>query len=536
MKQVQWYVLHTAPRIERDIRQRLDAEPEVWETFLPMRKSFVTLAGKRLTRYTPLIPGYLFVRTDLGFLRRNLSDRYPQCYLQLDALRQAGHPMVISDAEMERFKFFTEQTDGQLTLLHSPYSQFHNNDRVRILTGPFAGYEGFIREIKRDNKLIFKVGNMAIAVSNIMRYDVSVISNAVPAGQTVLVRHLVDILLGRLQFLGFPDEAPQVLRDTLKYIGTERTLEDWLKALTEKGATRRLQAFRNFESNDAAYFLTLARYYYGKEPKTTLLHEIPDSVLRPFLTQTVGDEQLSPLSPVAHTAWKGKLQCASASLQPSAPSPQQSAASSSASEQKETGDSSAEQQVVEPLSSVSVSAHPLSEPLTLLTHAHFTEALCPIGFDENRYQSDTDHSEVEPHRYVAHVGMTKLPDGRYLYFSNWNEFYSHYQVLPHEERVKLLDKLEKYQLTAFHSALEGESLTTALSPEIHLGPVPQFDFSGFYMIFPANTLGEVLTTNPYHFELLQNYLTQSLHLIIEIMQSSRLRAWQTYLRTVWLRG
>lgn len=530
MKRVQWYVIHTAPRIERDIRQRLDAEPEVWETFLPMRKNFVTLADKRLTRYTPLIPGYLFVRTDLSFLRKNLSARYPQCCLQLDALRQVSHPMVISDAEMERFKFFTEQTDGQLTLLHSPYSQFHNNDRVRILTGPFAGYEGFIREIKRDNKLIFKVGHMAIAVSNIMRYDVSVISNAVPAGQTVLVRHLVDILLGRLQFLGFPDEAPQVLRDTLKYIGTERTFEDWLKVLTEKGPARCLEAFRNLQSDEAAYFLTLARHYYGKEPKTTLLHEIPDSVLRPFLTRTAGDEHLSPLSPVTHMEWEGRLQCVTA------PSQVQTAAAYTASDRTETGISSAEQQVVSSSSSVSVSTQPLSAPLTLLTHAHFTEALCPVGFDENRYQSDTDHSEVEPHRYVAHVGMTKLPDGRYLYFSNWNEFYSHYQVLPHEERQKLLDKLEKYQLTAFRSALEGKSLTTALSPEIRLGPVPQFDFSGFYMIFPANTLGEVLTANPYHFELLQNYLTQSLHLIIEIMQSSRLRAWQTYLRTVWLRG
>ena len=547
MKQVHWYVIHTTPRIERDIKQRLDAQADVWETFLPMQKRLVTLAGKRLTRYTPLIPGYLFVRTNLAFLRKFMPVKAPQCYLQLDALREISRPMTIADAEMERFKFFTERTDGQLTLLHSPYSQFKNNDRVKILTGPFAGYEGFIREIKRDNKLIFKVGNMAIAVSNILRYDVEVISNAVPEGETILVRNLVDHLLGRLQFLGFPDEAPQVLRDVLKYLGTERTPEDWLQYIHEKGNLRYLRAFQHLDDSEASYFLTLARYYFGKEPNTQLLKEISDLPLRPFLTQTVGNENIQPLTPVRQVE-QGKYEPTSAEALATTPEEAPSSstdrfaryaalcAARAARAEKQTAPTTADQEETVALSTGQNTAFVLSPRITLISHTHFTEALCPIDIDENRYQFASDDTQVERHHYVAHVGMSKLPDGNYLYFSNGDEFYSHYAVMSKDEREKLLAKLDKYGLTAFHAALVGATETGINPYTLRLGPIPTFHFSGLYLIFPGCTLGECLTSNPYHSTLLQIYLTQSLSLLSEIMQSPRLRAWQGYMRTVWLRG
>lgn len=546
MKQVQWYVLHTSPRIERDIRQRLDAEPEVWETFLPMQKRQVTLAGKRLTRYTPLIPGYLFVRTHLAFLRKFLPERAPQCYLQLDALRQVSRPMVISDAEMERFKFFTERSDGQLTLLHSPYSQFHNNDRVRILTGPFAGYEGFIREIRRDNKLIFKVGTMAIAVSNILRYDVAIVSHAVRCDEPIRARLLVDHLLGRLQFLGFPDEAAAVLRETLCFLHTSRTPEDWIGELEEKGRTSCLRAFRTMDRSEASYFLTLARYYFGREPQTRLLREIPDCPLRPLLTPTAGHEDLQPLTPLR------RIDCSAATGQPSPAEPAAALtvqplpegrqaryeALWTARRQTETTDSRPQTDSPSGQSpSLSVVDIPFvcDRTVLLMPRAGWTEAFCPLSCDESRYELDTDSNRTERHRYVAHVGMRKLPDGRFLYFSNWDEFYSHYEVLPGEERERLLAKLDKYGLTAFRHALSSERSGELPVGPLLLGPVPGMDFSGLYQIFSGETLGQVLTSEACHPPYLQTYLQGALTLLTEIMQSPRLRSWHTYLRTVWLR-
>lgn len=75
----------------------------------------------------------------------------------VDSSRKEKDAMVVADSEMTAFRLFNDNTAGQLMMLRSPFCNFTSADRIRIMSGPFAGYEGYIREIGGDNKLIFKV-------------------------------------------------------------------------------------------------------------------------------------------------------------------------------------------------------------------------------------------------------------------------------------------------------------------------------------------------------------------------------------------
>ena len=135
--------------------------------------------------------------------------------LMVDSSRKEKDAMVVADSEMTAFRLFNDNTAGQLMMLRSPFCNFTSADRIRIMSGPFAGYEGYIREIGGDNKLIFKVGSMAIALSNVMRYDVAVVENHHASTETSLQLRIADSLRARLEEAGHVDDACDRLRDIM---------------------------------------------------------------------------------------------------------------------------------------------------------------------------------------------------------------------------------------------------------------------------------------------------------------------------------
>ena len=262
-----WYVVHTQPRGEKMLKAILDGDASVSDTYVPLRQRFTIEGGRRVSRLSLTMPGLVFARADKQQLIAVLRDKSINSRLMLDSSRMGHEPMVVRDDEMTAFRLFNDNTAGQLTLLRSPYSHFQASDRVRIMSGPFAGYEGHIREIGHDNKLIFKVGSMAIAVSNIMRYDVAVVENCHPETDASLQLRLADRLLGRLEDAGVVDDAPARLRSVISQLGRDRRDADFPEA---------------FSAEDRADAITLARWF-SADPQQ-LLRTVPDAPLRRFLT------------------------------------------------------------------------------------------------------------------------------------------------------------------------------------------------------------------------------------------------------------
>lgn len=299
--------------------------------------------------------------------------------------------MVVADSEMTAFRLFNDNTAGQLMMLRSPFCNFTSADRIRIMSGPFAGYEGYIREIGGDNKLIFKVGSMAIALSNVMRYDVAVVENHHASTETSLQLRIADSLRARLEEAGHVDDACDRLRDIMT------------------GAAGMPAAFTDADRADAR---SLAHFCASDRKRIDSI--VGNAPLRRFLTPTA-----------------------------------------------ETG---------------------------TLMHKGFVEHRLPAALGDDRF---TAHVAEHPDHSTA---------------ACWGEFATAICALAPSQRTALIDKLRRYGLTAFASAVEGSGHTR---------------FEGA-MLTSATLAPEALAA-------------EGAAIISEILASVRARRWRTLLYAVCLR-
>lgn len=386
-----WYVVHTQPRGEKMLKALLDREPAVADTYLPMRQQFAIVGGQRVSRMALTMPGLVFVRGNKNQLVALLREKSGASRLMVDSSRKEKDAMVVADSEMTAFRLFNDNTAGQLMMLRSPFYNFTSADRIRIMSGPFAGYEGYIREIGGDNKLIFKVGSMAIALSNVMRYDVAVVENHHASTETSLQLRIADSLRARLEEAGHVDDACDRLRDIMT------------------GAAGMPAAFTD---TDRAEARSLAQFCASDRKRIDSI--VGNAPLRRFLTPTA-----------------------------------------------ETG--------------------------TLMHHG-FVEHRLPVALGDDRF---TAHVAEHPDHSTA---------------ACWGEFATEICALAPSQRTALIDKLRRYGLTAFASAVEGSGYTR---------------FEGA-MLTSATLAPEALAA-------------EGAAIIGEILASVRARRWRTLLYAVCLR-
>lgn len=386
-----WYVVHTQPRGEKMLKALLDREPAVADTYLPIRQQFAIVGGQRVSRMALTMPGLVFVRGNKNQLVALLREKSGTSRLMVDSSRKEKDAMVVADSEMTAFRLFNDNTAGQLMMLRSPFCNFTSADRIRIMSGPFAGYEGYIREIGGDNKLIFKVGSMAIALSNVMRYDVAVVENHHASTETSLQLRIADSLRARLEEAGHVDDACDRLRDIMT------------------GAAGMPAAFTDADRADAR---SLAHFCASDRKRIDSI--VGNAPLRRFLTPTA-----------------------------------------------ETG---------------------------TLMHKGFVEHRLPVALGDDRF---TAHVAEHPDHSTA---------------ACWGEFATAICALAPSQRTALIDKLRRYGLTAFASAVEG---------------IGQTRFEGA-MLTSATLAPEALAA-------------EGAAIIGEILASVRARRWRTLLYAVCLR-
>lgn len=386
-----WYVVHTQPRGEKMLKALLDREPAVADTYLPMRQQFAIVGGQRVSRMALTMPGLVFVRGNKNQLVALLREKSGASRLMVDSSRKEKDAMVVADSEMTAFRLFNDNTAGQLMMLRSPFCNFTSADRIRIMSGPFAGYEGYIREIGGDNKLIFKVGSMAIALSNVMRYDVAVVENHHASTETSLQLRIADSLHARLEEAGHVDDACDRLRDIMT------------------GAAGMPAAFTDADRAEAR---SLAQFCASDRKRIDSI--VGNAPLRRFLTPTA-----------------------------------------------ETG---------------------------TLRHSSFVEHRLPVALGDDRF---TAHVAEHPDHSTA---------------ACWGEFATAICALAPSQRTALIDKLRRYGLTAFASAVEGSGHTR---------------FEGT-MLTSATLAPEA-------------FAAEGVAIIGEILASVRARRWRTLLYAVCLR-
>lgn len=134
------------------------------ETYLPLethRRSDGT------ERRTPVIPKLLFIRTcpdtarELELESRHEVTDLPSFWIY--RYERGGVIQPIRDEEIRLFRLLTAEENMRCEIYRK--EEFKIGDRLRVVAGPFAGYEGYARRIRKNKHIVVEIeGLCAIAL------------------------------------------------------------------------------------------------------------------------------------------------------------------------------------------------------------------------------------------------------------------------------------------------------------------------------------------------------------------------------------
>ena len=139
-EEVRWYVMRDLKRMNAKLPAYKLLEGKKMEVFVPMKWRLVTRKGVRVREEVPFIQDLLFVHET----RKNLDavvEKVPT--LQYRWLRDTWRePMVVADADMERFIRAVNATESPMYYLPEEVTPSMYGRRIHIIGGPLNGYEG----------------------------------------------------------------------------------------------------------------------------------------------------------------------------------------------------------------------------------------------------------------------------------------------------------------------------------------------------------------------------------------------------------
>lgn len=139
-----WYVFYTAPRAEKVAQRELSNRG--YDVFLPVLKTFRIWNNRQKKSIDRvLFPSYIFVNTEESYL-------YKICQLPkiITYIHCSGKPSKIDHKCIEGIKRILN-LDQEISI----ETNFSEGEKVRLISGPLAGYEGIL--LKQQSKTRFGV-------------------------------------------------------------------------------------------------------------------------------------------------------------------------------------------------------------------------------------------------------------------------------------------------------------------------------------------------------------------------------------------
>lgn len=127
-----WYALRVKPHKERTVYLQLRSQDAI-ELFYPSVR--VHPKNPRAAKERPYFPGYMFVRADLSLSGANLFNSTPGTH---GLVSFGAEPAIVPEHLIHELKqrIVAIQAAGGLV-----FEKLQKGDRVRIVGGPFEGYE-----------------------------------------------------------------------------------------------------------------------------------------------------------------------------------------------------------------------------------------------------------------------------------------------------------------------------------------------------------------------------------------------------------
>ena len=152
----QWYVVHTYAGYENKVKQNLasrvrsmNVEERIFEVVIPMEDVIEFKGGRKVVVQKKVFPGYLLVRMDLDddswYVVRNTPG-------VTGFVGSGAKPTPLSRREVE--DILGVKPVGTTQKPARPRLEFEVGEQVRVVTGPFAEFNGLISEIDVDRSKV----------------------------------------------------------------------------------------------------------------------------------------------------------------------------------------------------------------------------------------------------------------------------------------------------------------------------------------------------------------------------------------------
>lgn len=136
-----WYVLYTSSRAEKQVEKYLKADGI--EVYLPLHLTPRKWSDRVKMVEVPLFSSYIFVKTTNNMLH-NL--------LKISGISRIvfynGQPAIVREKEIQSIKFFLENASGK-------ECEFVLNDEVRIASGPMKDLKGKVKKTTKEHLILY---------------------------------------------------------------------------------------------------------------------------------------------------------------------------------------------------------------------------------------------------------------------------------------------------------------------------------------------------------------------------------------------
>jgi len=152
---LKWYVLKSISGKEQKVKEAIEAACKntdlgqyVSQVLIPTEKVVQVKNGKKVVKDHLFLPGYVLVEANLVRESYPLLRNIPNVLGFLSSGRLSTTPMPVRQAEINRILGVLDEKQVDLTQEIS----FLVGETVKVIAGPFNGFNGIITEVLADKK------------------------------------------------------------------------------------------------------------------------------------------------------------------------------------------------------------------------------------------------------------------------------------------------------------------------------------------------------------------------------------------------
>lgn len=150
-----WLAAYVRPYHEKKTSARLSIMGI--ENFLPIQEEIHQWSDRRKKISRILIPMLIFVRVDKA--EQSLVLTHPSvCRYMVNPDKHL--PLVIPDAQMERFKFMLDYSEQAISVSDEPFAP---GEQIRVVKGPLTGLEGELVTVDGKSRIIVRMDVLGCA-------------------------------------------------------------------------------------------------------------------------------------------------------------------------------------------------------------------------------------------------------------------------------------------------------------------------------------------------------------------------------------